>query len=294
MGNASMGWAAAFGAGATDPVTRQFEFFSCSIGKRPSLIESPGIRGTRSHIKESVTTGAASVGGSVVMEPRPDELDFWLPYILGATENANVFALAETLPECYVTVDKVAKVYTYAGMKVNRALFGSAEGANPNLRMTLDLEGKTETEAAAGTFPAISTTLSVLQPFTHLHSVLTVSSSQPIRNVQVEINNALILDRFMNTAARTELPASDRIVRVTCDNPFTADEVSLYSLALAGSAATLVYTNGAKVLTFTFANLKAAPVGPEIPSRETEIPLRMELVAFQSGGTKELVITNVS
>lgn len=295
MGNASMGWAGQFGAGATSPVTNQFEVLSCALGKRPALVESPGLRGTRSHQAAGVTLGHYAVSGEVLLEPRPDDLDFWLPYILGGAESANTFPLAEALPEFYATVDKVAKVYAYAGCKINRAVFASADGADPNLKLTLEIEGKTETEGNAGTFPSISGTLSALQPYTHLQAVLTVlSNPRPIKNVQVEIHNALVLDRFMNSLTRTELPPGDRVVRLLCDNPFTTDEVALYNLALTGASGTLVYTNGARSLSFSFANLKAATPGPGLAGRGAEIPLRLEFQAFQSGATKELVVTNVS
>ena len=291
---ASMGWAAQFGAGAANPVTSQFEFISCGIGKRGALVESPGCRGTRSHIHESVNEGPYTVGGAVVMEPRPDELDFWLPYILGGAESTDVFPLAETLPVAFVTIDKIAKVYTYDGMKVARAVFASSPAQN--LRLTMDLEGKTETPGNAGTFPAISSTLSVLQPYIHQQAVLTlVSTPYVLANVEVTINNSLILDRLLNSVTRTELPEADRIITVSCDNPFTATEAGLYDMALAGVAGTLKYTNGARSLLFTFANLKVPSRGPEIAGRNREIPLRLELQAFRSGVTdapKELVVTN--
>jgi hypothetical protein len=293
MGTPSMGHQALFGAGTANPVTSQFEFLSCDIGKRGTLIESPGMRGSRSYNKESVNTGPYTAGGSVVMEPRPDELVFWLPYILGAAASGTTFALAETVGEFYATVDKIAKVYTYAGCKVNQAVFESSPGQN--LRMSLAIEGKTETQANAGTFPSISASLSVLQPYIHHQAVLTLGgTAYAIRNVRVTIDNGLILDRFDNSTTRTALPESDRIITLSCENPFTSDETALYDLAIAGVAGTLVYTNGNYSLTFTFANLKAAAESPVIGGRNIEIPLTLNFKAYMSGATRELVVTNDS
>ena len=204
-----------------------------------------------------------------------------------------LFALAEALTDRYITIDKVAKVYTYDGCKANSATFESAAGGN--LKLTLDVQGKTETAAAAGTFPAISATLSALQPYIHHQAVLTLDGgATKVNNVQVSISNELVLDRFNNTQTRSELPAGDRIVKLTCDNPFTADEVSLYDLAIAGITGTIQYTNGNRSLLFTFANLKVPSQSPEIAGRTTELPLRLEFTAYQSGATKELVVTNDS
>ena len=284
---ASMGWASQVGviASADAAPTSQFEFLSCDVGKRAALIESPGMRGTRSHFKDSVNEGPYTVSGSLVMEPRPDELAFWLPFILGTSG-----ALTEAIAEFCLTVDKVAAVYKYTGCKVNRARFQSQE--RQNLKMTLEIEGKTEVPAAAGTFPDLSATLSVLQPYIHQQGVLTVGSAKEFKTAEVLIDNALVLDRFLNSLTRTELSPGDRIIKLTTDNPFTSDELALYVLAIAGSAATLVYTNGTKSVTFSFANLKVPAQGPAIQSRTAEIPLRLEFQAFQDGATKELVVTN--
>lgn len=293
MGTPAMGRAVQFGIGANATVSNQFEIFSCDITKRASQIQSPGMRGTRSHIAQGVTDGVYTAGGVVVMEPRPDDLAFLLPYILGAAANGTAFELAETLGSFYCTVDKVTKVYTYAGCKVNSAVFES--GPNRNLRLSLDIQGTTETAANAATFPAISATLSALQPYVHHQAVLTIATvAYALKNIRLEINNALLLDDFNNSQTRQQLPESDRIVTLSCDMPFSSDEVALYGLALAGANGSLVYTNGTVALTFTFGNLKAPAEGPVVSDRTAEIPLRLTLQAYKTGATPELSVTNDS
>ena len=289
-GTPSMGHQARFGAGTTNPVANQFEFLSCDFGKRGSLVESPGMRGTRSHYAESVNDGPYTVGGTLVMEPRPDELDLWLPFILGKAAVGDTFALAETIPDWYAVLDKVAAIYLYSGMKVNQAIFESAAGQN--LKMSLACEGKTE---GTTTFPDISATLSERQPYIHHECVLTLDGdSVEVKNVRLTVDNALILDRFNNSQTRTELPEGDRIITLTCENPFTSYELDLYDLAIAGIAGTLVYTNGDRSLTFTMPNLKAPAQGPAVGARNTEIPLTLNFTAFKSGSDDELTVTNDS
>ena len=158
MGAPSMGHATRVGASASTPATEEYDFLSCTVGKQGVLVQSEGIRGTRSRVKEAVNTGPYTVSGALIMEPRPDDLDNWLPRILGGTETADNFPLAEVLPDFFLVVDKVAKVFSYAGCKVNQGIFRSSKGQN--LQLQMDIEGKTETAGDAGTFPSISTSLS--------------------------------------------------------------------------------------------------------------------------------------
>jgi hypothetical protein len=60
--------------------------------------------------------------------PTPVELDAWLPRILGASESADSFLLAETVPEFGMLFDRGAERFVYTGCKVSRAVFSGAPG----------------------------------------------------------------------------------------------------------------------------------------------------------------------
>ncbi len=285
----SMGHATRFAisAEANGANGAEFEFVSCTIGKQGNLIIPEGIRGTRSHREESVSAGTYTAGGQVVLEPRPDDIDTWLPYILGANS-----ALAETISDFYAFVNKGGDIYTYAGCKVNQATFRSSP--NGTVQMVLDIQGKTES-AAPATFPDLASTLSVLQPYVHHQGVLTLgNTAYEYNNPELVINNALLLDRFNNSQTRTVLPESDRIITFRCDTPFSSVEAAaLYDIAAAGLATnSWMLTNGNYSCTFSFVNVKAPTRGPEIPGRNQEVPLRLELQAFSDANTAELVVTN--
>jgi hypothetical protein len=292
MATPSMGHQSKLGIDSASPVTKQFDFKRCTIGKQATLINHQGMRGSRSHVQNVVAAGPYTVGGLTLMDAKPDDLDLLLPAILGAAEASDVFALAETLPVRTITVDKVAKVATYAGMKVNRATF---RAARETLELEIDWQGKTETIADAGTFPSIAASLSNQQPYVYHQGVLTVDGAAiALKNVEVTIDNALLLDGYNNSQSRSHLPEGDRIITLTCDAPYTSDETAFYDFALAGAAGTLVYThptNGLS-LTFSFANLKVPTQVVAIASRTGEIPLRLPFQAFMSGSTRELIVTN--
>jgi len=292
MGAASMSTAARVGAGSASPVDEEYEFLRCGVRKQGNIVPSEGIRGSRSRLSEAVTQGLYTVGGPLVMEPRPDDLDNWLPRILGGTETADNFPLAETIPEFYFHVEKVAtsSAFEYAGCKVASAVFRSSKGQN--LTLELDVQGKTRSASA---FPDIAASLSDMQPYIHHQAVVTLdSTAREVDNLEIRIDNGLILDRHYNSQSRVSLPEGDRIITVSFDSPFTADETDLLGIAIAGISGTIVYTNGSYSLTFTFGNLKASEVGPEVPGRGQEIPLRLELQAFKTdAGTMELSVDNV-
>lgn len=287
---ASYGHQARFAIGAANPVSNQFEILSSTVKKTGNYIESPGMRGTRSYIAESVAPGQSQVGGAWTLDPRPDDLDYLLPLILGSVAAGNSFTLAETVPSVYLLEDKVAGIYLYTGMKVNSAEFDAAESSQ-DLKLTINWEGISESETI---FPSIAGTLSVRRPYTLAEGVITVASTPyPMKNLKIKIDNVLALDRFYNSATRISLPETDRIITVTFDSPFSSAEKALYDLALAGAAATVVFTNGSYVLTFDFVNLKSTKDGPTVPGKTVEIGQSLSLKAFQSGATKELVVTNV-
>lgn len=288
---ASMGWASKMGVGATS-ATLQIEFLSEDVRKEKPLVESPGMRGTRSHVGESVGYGPYVVTGSLTLEPRPEELAFFLPYILGGTAPGSTpWAVGDSLPSFFAQIDRVAKVFSYAGMSVDQARFSSRAGVSPNLQLALNLEGKTEAIGNAGTFPSIANTLSVNAPFVHQGAVITVGGTERnVQNVEIGVNNALVKDRFMGQTTRAQLPPGDRVVTFTCESPFTADEIDLYDLAVAGVAATVVYTNATHVLTFTLGNLKLPTRTPGVRGRTQETTFPLNFQAFKVGSTAELTV----
>lgn len=286
----NMGFARRVGAAATAPSTKEFEFLSCAVAPIRQHIQSDGIRGVRGRQGEGVVDGVIAVGGPLVMEPRPDELDFWLPRIMGGGTNPN-YTLAETVPEFVLDVDKGGDIFRYSGMKVNTAQFAS--GMNRLLTLTMDLQGKTETGGI--TFPSISNTLTLLQPYIHHNLVVTLNSvTYVLDNVEVNINNALVLDRFLNSQTRTALPEGDRIITLAADFPFGDETDALYNLAVAGIPGSAVWTNGTVSLTFTFPKLQAPTSGPEIVSRGGEVMRRITFQARRSGSSDEMTATNDS
>lgn len=286
---ASMGHQAKLGMGAASPVTEAFEFLTDNLKLMQTIIDASGIRGTRSRPKERSRESQRTVSGTITMNPNPVELDRLLPRILGAAEVADVFSLAETLPEFYVTSDRVTKVLTYNGCKVNRATFRASVGGP--LELALEIFGKDESIGAAGTFPAISVDIAS-PPYILADLALVIGgTAYTCDSIEIVIDNALEV-RYGNSLTPTEINPADRQVALATRVPY-GDAATLYGSGSAGVATTATFTNGAVSCLFTFPALIFPKESPVVDSRGEEW-LPINGVARKSGSTPELTVTNDS
>lgn len=276
-----------------DSGSEQYEFLSESLMMRQTHVDSLGIRGTRSRVKDHVRIGMEDVGGSISFAPTPVELDKWIPRILGGTETADSFPLAETLPEFGILVDRGAERGVYTGCKVSRAVFAGSPGQLVTLSM--DIVGKAGgmvSGAWPGTIPAIDTG----QPyvFSDLTFALAAdASAAQMLGFRITIDN-FVQRRFANSVTAVEVYAADRLITFEADMPYTADEVDLFAQAVAGGTGTLTLTNGNQSTLFSFANLKVPNEDPITGGRGSEMTGTLRMVAYMSGSTRELVITHDS
>lgn len=272
-----------------------FDFLSNTLAAENTLIGTEGIRGTRSRSKERVRLANVNVGGTVTMNPSAAELDWLLINALGFSESTNVFTPTETVPSFVACLDRIAKVHTYLGCYVNRATFSGSSGQP--ITLALDIIGTSESEGAAASFPALTFDLDVPYIFSDSATGLTLegTGSRKFDNFELVIDNVLNA-RFMNSRTASDISATDRSVTLSMSTPYTADESALYTTPVgsaAGAAGALVFTNGSKVLTFTFANLKMNPARTPPVNGRGEILLPLQMTAYKSGSTAELIITHV-
>lgn len=272
------------GIDTVDPVTQCFEVNSCDLRATEVFHDPSGLRGIRDHQSERVRGGLISVRGGIELEPSPESLALLLPWILGGTPVGTSYPIADTLSSRYVTVDRIAKVYTYAGVYVNSATFRGSEGSP--LLLSLDLIGQTETEGNAGTFPAI--TPGNTPPFMFAESVLTLLSvARNFKDFTLTINNALDV-QFFNSRTATRIRPTDRIVTFDCTVPNDTTNTDLYGQAVAGAAATLSFAPPAPhtgySMTVTFGTL-------QFPKENSSINARTELMLPLRGVARRLTTT---
>lgn len=272
-----------------DASSQPVDFVSENLINAKEHLHPTGIRGTRSRHKERTRDGLQRVGGTITLEPSPSEIDFILPFILGAAEVAtDTFNLAETLPELIIGVRRVVKEFTYTGCKIVRAVFSGSEGSP--LQLALDVVGKTSTDDPSGTATYPTPDSDDMYVFTD--GVLTlVAGAREMSDFELTIENVHEEDRFTNSVTRTDVPIIDRNITFSATVPYDSTNEDLHDQAVAGAAGSLVFTNGARSITFTMANIKFPSADPAVADRG-EIPLVLTGTVLQSGATKELVVVN--
>ncbi|CAB4144743.1 hypothetical protein UFOVP466_63 [uncultured Caudovirales phage] len=267
------------------------EFESCSVKKTGRIIATDGMRGTRQLIKERSRNDGYDVAGTIVMAVTPLALDQWLPLILGKT-GASV-ELSETLESGAVMVDFGTKVFTWAGVYVSKATFRAQQGKV--LMMSLDIVAKTEAVSAAGGFPAL--TMPVDLPYVLADAVVTeVGTAREVSEIEIVIDNQLDTGRAQNSLTRTSFPSQGVMITLSTNHPYSTSEVDLYDQSVLGSAGSVVFMNAAsngKVLTFSFANLQAPSIGPDLGSKG-EIRLPVQYTARRTVADAAVVITNAN
>lgn len=267
-----------------------FEFKSENLRKIQTHVETGGIRGTRSRSKERVRISREAISGTIVMNPSPTELDWILEYICGTAQATDVFALGETVSPFQICIDRITKVFTYNDCRISRATFRASSGGL--LELSLDIEGETETIGNSGTFPNLTFDTDTAYVMSDGALVLAADASAvQFSSFECVIDNMLDTERYMNSVSRAEIPATDRLITLKLGMAYTVDEVDLYNQAVTGGTGSVTFTNGNQSILFSFANLKAPAESPVVGSKG-EILLPLNLVAYKSGTTKELIITN--
>jgi hypothetical protein len=279
-----------------DSSSESYEYVSESVKKRGRVIGATGIRGTRSSPKERARLGAYTVGGRIVFNPDPGMLDLWLPRILGGSESADSFPLAETLPEFGLLFNRVTTTFEYKSCQVSRAMFhgqaGPGDGDVDLVQMVIEVMAKDEATGTSAPSVTLSTSANTA-PYVHSDATFSFNSAtrQP-REWWVMIDNHL-QPRYVNSLTPTRISARDRTVVCRIAIPYDDDAANLYTQSSDGTSGTVTLTNGNMSTLFTFANLKPVQESPVTPGK-TELELYVNMVARSSGATKELVITHDS
>ncbi len=267
--------------------TEACEFVSESIHKEQAILETAGLRGTRSHPVERTRDGTSVIRGEIRLHATPALLDLLLPRILGTPKAADNFALAESLPEFDLLLDRVARRFLYQGCRVDKGVFrGKAGGL---LEVTLEIVGKSELVSQLP-FPAIAPPIDLPYVF-HDGAMTLLGVPRQFVDFELTIDNRLAV-RFANSPSATDISPIDRIVTFACTLPFTSAETDLYGHgALGVGGATLSFTNGPSHLAFTLPMLQFPDQTPVVAGRG-EILLALRGTARKSGGIAEVAVVS--
>lgn len=206
--------------------TEAYEFLSEGLASDREIVRTEGIRGTRLHDSSRIRQGRLTPGGSISLQPTYTELANLLPRIIGVASGIT-YTPSDTVPVAFqVIIDRVAKVFTYTGCRVNRARFHSAVGQP--LGLDLEIEALNESIGNAGTFAA-GLTISSAPPFVFFDGVLTLNGNAiQVMEWETVIDWHLKADRFVNSQTRTDLSSLDFTVQTKFSVPYTSDTTALY------------------------------------------------------------------
>jgi len=283
--------------GGFDASSVRLEFISEDVKLRQTYRELQGMRGTRSLNSDRARITTEQVSGTILAEPTAIELDTLLPWILGANESADTFALAETLQTRSLLFDRVANRHIYTLCSINRATFSARAGGV--VQLLLEVEGSDEVQtntAVPGTVPAVDLAGAPYVMGDVTFALGADASIDEISSFSITIDNQLVVDRYMNSVTRLQIPSGGRVITVNMTLPYNADSVDLHDQAVAGSTGSLTLTNGGVSTIFTFANLKSPAMTPSAGARNSELPIELNMTAYrvESTDTDELVVTHDS
>lgn len=272
----------------------RYDFHSNTLSRKDEYIDTNGLRGTRARSVERNLDNIYRVNGQVRMFPTPTELRTLLPLCNGTAETGAgpyTYPLAETITGYTHVVDKVGKVFTYAGVLVSKYRIHGAQG-NEAIGLDLDLLGTTESEGAAGSFASTAIDIAT-KPWYYAQSALTIAgSSFTPQNWSISVDHHIDADRFFNSQTlSTGTNAMDRTIDFECVLPY-GDSVAAYLThsAATGVAVIVTLTNGVYILTLSMVKVALKHMGVEINDRR-ELMLRVGGAAMKSSSTLELVTT---
>lgn len=284
---ANPGVVSQFAIGDANPIEggsvgRLISIQSESIRETTTFFDGNGTVGSRSHYSNRVGKGPRSVGGDFSFYGVVDDAKYLLVKAMGGG-TATAPALAEALPS-FVIQKKLSgtgnRVMTYPTCYVSTLQLSGRRGEG--ILFGCNVVGLTQAEGSS--FPSITPDSSTgLWMFEEL--VLTLDSTvYKCSDFSLTIDNA-VQTQQVNSRDATAGFATDRII--TLSHTIPEADLLYETFQDAEVDATLVFTNGTHVMTFTIPVLRYTNETPSIvPRGENIYPLTG--MAFRTSGSAEL------
>ena len=172
---------------------------------------------------------------------------------------------------------------------MSRAVFSASSGGP--LELALDVIGKTETPANAGTFPSLTHTKSSPFMLSDTSGAFLINSSATlVSSFTLTVDNFL-LPTFNNSLTAGTIIPQARAVALSVATPYTSSETALYDIAVAGVAVGITFTFGNYSLVFTLPKWQVPARSPSVSGKMGEVPLQLDGEGRRSGTTAELTVT---
>ncbi len=281
----------------------RIDFQSSDLVCEQELIDTSGLRGTRSRPGERVRAGIRRVHGPIKVQPTSLEWTYLAQAIMGGTPAGTTYPLGDTLTSNDVVVDDKMQVMTYPATSIDKMTLHAGQ-EQQIVEATLDIVGKDETIGAANTFGG-ATIDETTFPFRFYDSASAISIGGVVyqaREMTIVIDNAVDKDRYFNSQTLVTVQPTDRHVHFTAKLPY-GDAVAAYNLSSTGGvdpadtgaqgvAVSVVFTFGGASMSWTFPNVKFPRKSPHWAGREESF-LDLDGICYSSGATAEASLTVV-
>lgn len=266
------------------------------------------ITGDLSQYAGAIRPHSYLASGAIVMQAGPADLNRWLPRAMWNTPSVGGSASTYTVGTDAssfgfdVLVDRENGIFRYTDCLVAKLVLRSKSesGQQPQNEELLELivyVYAIEEEVDGTSWPSPEPALvldGAFSPYNHAEGALTVNShSTRYREFELTIDNNLV-PLFYNSLSPSCFRSMGRTVTLRTENPFTTTTIDdAETLLNTGASGSLVLTHTADSFStsFTFPHLRNNYKTPTIRSR-AEIPLELNMEAFRTSGSGELVVVN--
>lgn len=252
------------------------------------------ICGSLAHNAARVAPGIALYRLHILLEPTPEELDTLIP-IMGYTEDTDVFTLTEDYSSLGVdvVVDRSAKVHTYTGMKVDKAIWRGQKGVQP-VSLELQMVGTGFSEGSSFGSP---TDPSATAPYAFSMGTLSLLGNTEVfdRFVLVQDNHMAI--QHNNSVDPTSVVPAEQTFSLGISTPYTSDEAAILTTFTSagredgGAAAVKFENDNGQSTQIALANVKWEATPPSILGKQ-EVRLDQFYTGYATSGTEACIITH--
>lgn len=274
------------------------EVLNFGVQKQPTILESEGLRGTRSRPVERTNEGNYDVGGGINLNPSCNMLDYLLPAILGVNHagvlGARTFYPAEGLP-LFGLLANYKPTGTdmrseFTNLQVNTATF--AGNAGELVTLGLDAWGIDELEGStAQAWPAVALgNTNADRPLVVAKTTINIAGTDyDCMNFNLSINNALNRRFSTGSLSATSVCSTDRQVNLSVQTPLSQSEFDdLYEtyrttpLSIFAVTITMQATDASNQVVINLPYCEVTTPTPSVGGRG-EVPLPLTLIARTSG-----------
>lgn len=289
-------WAMMAAGGSFSGSSVRFPVVRDTIGLDNEKLDGDGTTGSRSLYDVLTRDGNDKVGGQIEFQPTFNIFDTMLPYMLGANESSDSFAVADTLPDFDRLKDMAGKIVKHSGLKIAKSEITFGPGL---LKLVHDCVGKSET-ATGLSWSSAGLGVDTVKDRPYAFQDLTVtlnSGTRKIRQGTLTIDNKVEAIYSSGSVTAEEIqPTASRVVTLASTHPSSSTEWDELYSGSDGNSATLVlaYSDGTNTATTTITLRKLrAPKKTPVFESKGEMMYVPVWQARHDGTNAEIVVTNV-